>query len=432
MFSLKEEGRLTKLILAVTCLLFFLICLFSIIKYGNSTIMGSLTTFDNDDAKYIRSAWVLLETGKLICTTPTTETVYMMPGLSYVLAFFMAIFGKFGGITAFRVFQALVQTGSLILVFLIARKLFNSKVGIIAVIISFLSIADYWVSNLILTETLFKFFVLLLVYFSIYAVEEQKTKYYVLGGITLGIATLFRPTIATFPVVILFIWILKKYKFKTMLKYTVIVAAVFCVIMSPWWVRNYSIFHKFIPLTLASGNPALQGTYINYDQSSALTDGLDYSQFTYPVVSEIANNEVEMEIAKYRLKNLVPQYPLEFLKWYTFDKAIYQIGSPFFWSKDFLGVNTQMAGVWHIITLILCAVGGFLYYLDKKRNKIGTLVIAAIIYFIGVYLPFYTMGRYFYPAMPLVIIFAAYAAYALVKLVSSHAISSSPGRTGKN
>jgi 4-amino-4-deoxy-L-arabinose transferase-like glycosyltransferase len=63
----------------------------------------------------------------------------MMPGLSYVLAFFMMIFGKLEGITAFRVFQAIIQTASLVLVFLIARKLFNSKVGIIAVIISFLS-----------------------------------------------------------------------------------------------------------------------------------------------------------------------------------------------------------------------------------------------------------------------------------------------------
>ncbi|MGI6119323.1 MAG: ArnT family glycosyltransferase [Desulfosporosinus sp.] len=409
MFSLKKEARLTKLILAVSCLLFFLLCLFSIIKYGNSTLLGSLTKFDNDDAKYIRSAWVLMDTGKLICTTPSMDTVYMMPGLSYVLAFFMLIFGKFGGITAFRVFQAIIQTGSLVLVFLIARKLFNSKVGIIAVIISFLTVADYWVANLILTETIFKFFVLCLVYFSIYALEEQKTIYYILGGLMLGLATLFRPTIAMFPIVILFIWLLKKYKVKTMFKYTVIVAAVFCVVMSPWWVRNYNIFHRFIPFTLASGNPALQGTYINYDQSSAQTDGLDYSQFTYPADSEIANNEVEIEIAKYRLMNLVPQYPLEFLMWYTIGKAKYQIMQPFFWHPNFLGVNTLMAAVWHGLTLLLSIFGSIIYYFDKKRNKLGTLLIATIIYFIAVYLPFFTMGRYFYPAMPLVIIFAAYA-----------------------
>jgi len=416
LFSLKEEGKLTKLILGITCLLFFLICIFSIFKYGNSTLLGNLSNPDNDDVKFIRSAWILADTGNYIYHTPSTATVFMMPGLSFVLAFFVMIFGKFGGITAFRVFQAIVQTGSLFLLFLIARKLFNSKVGIIATIISILSISEYWVPNLILTETLFKFCVLCLVYFSIYALEEQKTKYYIMGGVALGVATLFRPTIATFPIVILFIWILRKYKLKIMLKYTAIVAVAFCIVLSPWWVRNYFIFDKFIPLTLASGNPTLQGTYINYDQSSAKTDGLNYSQFKYPAGSEIANNEVEMEISKYRLTNLVPKYPLEFLEWYTVGKARHQIASPFFWSPGFLGVNAWMANLWHILTLLLSFIGGIIYYRNKERNKIGTLVIATIIYFIAIYLPFFTMGRYFYPAMPFVIIFTA---YAVVSLVSS-------------
>ncbi len=423
LFSLKEEEKLTKFIVGLTCCVFFLICIVSIYKYGNSTLMGSLTIPDNDDAKFIRSAWILADTGNYIYHDPSTSTAFMMPGVSFVLAFFVMIFGKFGGITAFRVFQAIVQTGSLFLLFLIARKLFNSKVGMVAIIMSSLSIADYWVPNLILTETFFKFFVLCLVYLSIYALEEQKAKYYVMGGIVLGIATLFRPTIATFPIVILFIWILRKYTFKTMLKYTAIVAAVFCIVLSPWWVRNYSIFHKFIPLTLATGNPMLQGTYIYYDQSSAKTDGLNYTQFNYPRISEVENNEMEMEISKYRLINLVPKHPLEFLGWYTFGKASYQVAKPFFWSPEFLGVDTHMAGVWHVITLLLSIIGGLLYYLDKKRKKIGTLAIATILYFILIYLPFYTMGRYFYPAMPLVIIFAA---FAVVKIMSNLYNSISP------
>lgn len=408
MFSLKEESKLTKYILGVTCLAFFLICLYSILHYGNSTLLGNLSAPDNDDVKFIRSAWILADTGNYVYHTPPNPTVFMMPGAPFVLAFFVKIFGNFGGITAFRLFQAIVQTGSLFMVFLIARKLFNSKVGIIAMLISILSIADYWVTNLILTETLFKFSVLCLFYFSIYAIEEQKTKYYIWAGIAFGLATLFRPTIATFPIIILLMWILKKYKFITMVKFTAIVAVIFCLILSPWWVRNYSIFHKFIPLTLATGNPMLQGTYINYDQSSAQTDGLDYTQFEYPTSTEIANNEVEMEISKYRLANLLPKQPLEFLKWYTIGKTKKQIDKPFFWSSEFLGVNNLKADMWHTLTLWLSIIGVFIYYFNKKRNKTGTFAVATILYFIGVYLPFYSMSRYFYPVMPLVIIFAAY------------------------
>ena len=166
-FSLKEEKRSTKIALGITCGLFFLLCMFSIFKYGNTTLLGNLEVPDNDDVKFIRSAWILAETGNYVYHDTSTATVFMMPGLSFTLATFTILFGKFPGLTAFRIFQALIQTGSLVLVFFIGRKIFNSKVGIISVIINAFYIAEVWVVNLILTETLFKFFVLCLSYFSI-------------------------------------------------------------------------------------------------------------------------------------------------------------------------------------------------------------------------------------------------------------------------
>ena len=411
MFNLKEEKKSIKIILGVTCLIFFLISIFSIIKYGNSTLLGSLSKPDNDDVKFIRSAWTLVATGQYIYHNPGISTVFMMPGLPFSLAFFVMIFGKFGGITAFRVFQVIIQTGSLYLVFLIARKIFNSKIGVIAVIINALCIADYWVSNLILSESLFKFLVLLLVYFSIHALEEKSYKYYALGGIVWALGTYVRPTIATFPIIILIMWILKKYSVKEMFKYGSIVVGIFCVMMAPWWIRNYSVFHEFIPLTLATGNPMLQGTFINYDQRSKATDGLDYSKFVY-TGKEYDNNKLEMEMSKFRLKNLVPKQPLKFLKWYTIDKAYYQIRFPFIWTT-FLGVPFVLAGLWHYLILSFGTMGIVMFYLNKNRNKMGTIVLSMIVYFIVVYLPFYAFERYFYPAIPFVIIFAAYSAVCI-------------------
>ncbi len=417
MFSLKEEEKNIKIILGITCLTFFLISILSIIIYGNSTLLGSLSNPDNDDVKFIRSAWMLFKTGNYYYHNPGTATVFMMPGLPFSLAFFMMIFGKYGGITAYRVFQAIVQTGSLFLVFFIARKIFNSKVAVTAVIINALCIADYWVTNLILTESLFKFFVLLLVYFSIYAIEEKKTQYYIFGGLAWGLGTLFRPTIATFPIIILLMWVLRKYTFKEMIKYTFIVGGVFCLILSPWWIRNYSIFHKFIPLTEATGNPMLQGTYINYDQTSRKTDGLNYSQFKYKTGKEIDNNSVDIQISKYRLRKLVPKHPIEFIAWYTIGKTYYQIRWPFIWTK-FLGVQYWMAGLWHYLILIFGVIGIKKYYNNKDRNKMGTIIFAMIIYFIVVYLPFYAFERYFYPAIPFVIMFAAYGSMGLLEKIN--------------
>lgn len=399
------------MILIITCFIFFLVNIYSIIKYGNSTLLGSLIKPNNDDVKFIRSAWTLVNTGQYIYHNPGISTAFMMPGLPFSLAFFVLIFGKFGGITAYRFFQAIIQTGSLYLVFLIARKIFNSKIGVVAVIINALCISDYWVTNLILTESLFKFFVLLLVYISIYAIEEKSAKYYVLGSIIWALGTYFGPTIAMFPIITLIMWIGNKYSIREMIKYGTIVSTIFCLVMCPWWIRNYYVFHTFVPLTLAIGNPMLQGTYINYDNSTNATDKLDYSQFKY-TGKEYENNQLEIKISEYRLKNLVPVNPLKFLIWYTVGKTYYQIKAPFLWIK-FLGVPYSLVCLWHYLILIFGAIGVIIFYLNKNRNKMGTIVFFMIIYFVIVYLPFYTFGKYFYPAIPFLIIFVAYSVFTI-------------------
>lgn len=409
LFSLKEESKTIKILLLISCLTLFFLILFSVFHYGNSTLLGNFYEPNNDDVKFIRSAWNLAQTGIYSYHRPPEATVFMMPGLPFVLAFLMSLFGKFGGITALRILQAAVQVLSLLLIFFTARKLFNSKVGIVAIILDVLCIWEVWIPNLVLTETFFKFFVLCLLFFSLMALEEDKVKYYAVGGLFLGLSALFRPTIATYPIIILVMWVIKKVKFKDALKYTLVVVGIFCIVMSPWWVRNYNIFHRFIPFSLATGNPMLQGTFISYNQKTKIADGLDYSNYDTKESSltEIEKNDMEIALSKYRLKTLFPKQPLKFIYWYTVSKAWIQINSPFYWGEIF-GVSFTIAKVYNYLLLIMGALGSILYFKDKNKNKLVILPIAVIIYFVVVYLPFYTMGRYFYPAMPFMIILAAY------------------------
>lgn len=421
MFNLKNENKFIKILLAISCTLLFSLIIFSIFYYGNSTLLGNFYSPNNDDVKFIRSAWILANTGNYTYHKPPAPTAFMMPGLSYTLAFLMKIFGEFGGITALRIVQAVLQVLSLLLIFFIARKLFNSKVAIVSVILDLACIAEIWVPNLVLTETFFKFFVLCLVYFSLYALEENKTKYYVLGGVALALAALFRPTIGLYPVLILIIWIIKKIKFKQALKYTLIVIAAFSLIMSPWWIRNYHVFGRFIPFTMATGNPMYQGTFIYYDQSTKATDGLDYKNYNTkdPKLSEFQRNEMEIAASKYRLKNLFPKEPFKFIYWYTIEKGWTQIRAPFYWRGETFGVSTSSAKKYHQILLLLGTLGIIIYLKSKNKNILAVLPVTLIIYFILVYLPFYTMGRYFYPAMPYLIIFAAYFIISILKKVNA-------------
>lgn len=418
LFSLKSEEIYIKILLYISCVVLFSLILISILYYGNNTLLGNFYNPNNDDVKFIQSAWNLVETGIYTYHKPPAPTVFMMPGVSFTLAIFMSIFNKFGGLTAFRITQAILQVLSLLLLFFISRKIFNSKIAITAVILDLIYMPEIWVPNLILTETFFKFFVLCLVYFSIYAIDTDKTKYYILSGAALACASLFRPTISLYLVIILIIWLIKKISLKKAVQHSLTVALVFCVILSPWWIRNYTIFHKFIPFTLATGNPMVQGTFINYDQSTKTTDGLDYSHYNTkdPALSEIERNTMEINLSKYRLKNLFPKEPLKFIYWYTIGKTKVQIRTPFYW-KNIFNIKYDLVGKYHSILLFLGFSGLILYLFNLRKGVLGILPILTVVYFILIYLPFFTMSRYFYPVMPFLIMFSSYICVTIFKKI---------------
>ncbi|PWX16631.1 hypothetical protein CYK66_09490 [Clostridium perfringens] len=174
MFSLKEESKKTKLILYTIMFIFFIIGTYTVIKYGDNYLLGNFNEWNNDDVKYVRSAWTLLDNGKFTYHNVNDETVFIMPGLPYTMAFFMSIFGKFGGITAFRVFQVVLMSLSFSLIFFIGRFLFNSKVGIISSILSILYLPNLFTPNLLLTEVIFYFLILLLVYTTLVAIKSRE------------------------------------------------------------------------------------------------------------------------------------------------------------------------------------------------------------------------------------------------------------------
>ena len=399
MLIICKKDKKVKLILIVIEIVFVIVGLISIFKHGNSTLLGSLEKFDNDDVKYIRSAWNLVENGMLSYENINEPTVYIMPGLTLILSFFVIVFGKFKAIIAFRIFQVILQVFSLNLLFLIGRKVFNKKVALIACIIDSIYIVEIYVANLILMEVIFKFLLLILIYLSICALENKRIKYYVLAGMVWSLTCLFKPTIAVYPLVILIVWINNKYKLKEMVKYGSIVIGIFCIVMSPWWMRNYNDFNRFIPFTKSSGNPFLQGTFINYDQSEGW--GVSYK------ISEnaIQSDEYELAVGIERLKIYGTKEPLKFIYWYTLGKTFYFWYKPFYWDK-ILGLNYAWAFIEHYFILITSVISIVNITKAKKWTLGKQTIILSIIVMNIVYLPYYTFCRYSYPLMPLMSIFS--------------------------
>ncbi|MCX7904624.1 MAG: glycosyltransferase family 39 protein [Caloramator sp.] len=378
----------------VLVIIFILLNIYISIRYGNHYYLGSFTSMNNDDVKYIRSGLYLLMEGRLIYRSKI-DTVYIMPGLSILLALFLAFFSLFKAILAFRIFQAFIQGASLLLIYLLAKEAFNERVGALASLIDALYLPEYFATQVVLTEVIFKFLFLCSLYFLVLALKEDNERHYYLSGLFWSLSLYFKPVVALLPVVLIIYWIRQGFDFKRCVKISFNVAIIFILILSPWWIRNYFIFKRFIPFTMSSGNPMLQATYVNYDQSK------DYVPYETSD-DEIRNDETERRITKERFIRQLKKDPKGYLYWYLIKKQIYLFNRPFYWRNVF-GVRLKYVNSVHNFIVVL----GFLGMLFSF-GRIDKILKYVVVYFIIVYIPYFTFSRYGYPLMPILIIFCSY------------------------
>ena len=83
MKAMNEEKRI-KIYLIIIEVIFIAASIIFIFTSKNSLLLGSFEKFDNDDVKYIRSAWNLIDNNMLSYESVKEPTVYIMPGLTLI------------------------------------------------------------------------------------------------------------------------------------------------------------------------------------------------------------------------------------------------------------------------------------------------------------------------------------------------------------
>ncbi len=377
----------------------FLIKLFFILKYNNSINLAS------DDLNYIKSAAVLIKNDVLTYNSTTEPSVFVMPLYPYFVAGIFKIFGTgLTGLQAIRIIQALISCTIILTAYLTAKHLFNSKIAIITAFIVAFYPPNIITTGYILTETLFTAVLMLLIYLSLKFSASPRYINFILLSIIWTAATLIRPTIGLYPLLLfLYMLIHHKHKFFKLFKLGIVMLLPFILIMTPWWVRNYNEFGKFIPLTASTGNPTLQGTYIFYQQKPGETD------YYEPGKNALETNEIEMNLAKQRIKEGFKNNFLGYLIWYTIGKTAFLWGSPFYW-QVYLGIPKIFVVIVH--SLLLFGII-FIFTLFRKNFSRYMLPASTLLYFNIVHCMSMAFDRYAFPLMPIVSIFAAYFWYSV-------------------
>lgn len=126
-------------------------------------------------------------------------------------------------------------------VYLLAKRFYNKRTALISAIIISIYPALTYISTITYSDALYLFLVYNMAYFGYMALEENKTKFYALTGLFIGLSYLTRPEAAAYAgILTLLIFFWSKNNMKSKIKNVMILLLVFLIIISPYLGFVYS------------------------------------------------------------------------------------------------------------------------------------------------------------------------------------------------
>ena len=249
---------------------------------------------------------------------PYLPTLIRLPGYPLFIAGIYSIFGH-GDNTAVRIVQALFDTASCALIALIAfywepdeRRKRRSSIAALA-LAAVCPFTTIYVAT-ILTETLTMFFAVAMCLTATLALRAT-TQRRVLGlwvatGLIAGVAVLLRPDSGLFALAIgitLVVSVLGRpsdvnpgakreellYRSLRTSYLGAVFSLAFCLVLVPWTIRNYRVFHLFQPL--APAHAEMPGEFVPRGYLSWLRTWIDDSRYIGPVLWSLDTSSIKLD-----------------------------------------------------------------------------------------------------------------------------------------
>lgn len=231
--------------------------------------------------------------------------------------------------------------------------------------------------------------------------DTSQTRQWLLFGLLWGVIALSTSTLLLF-LPICGLWILiGTWHRPHSLRNAIFAGIVFLACLTPWEIRNYRVFHEFVPIrgnlgveTYLGNGPGSEGWVMVYDHPNFATDQLQL----YKQIGEIRYARMRGEMAKAYMR----ADPGHFIA--NTIKRIY-----FFW------VSVPSDAPWalelpRIISYSFISFAGLLGLALALRNRVPAAGLFAWI-FLLLPLPYYTVfvqARFRHPLEPIITIFAVY------------------------
>ncbi len=367
------------------------------------SVVGVLhyTGYTADEKEYISLATKLSE-GKPFLDS-NNEWSTKAPLFPFMLSLVFRLFGT--GLLIPHVLGCALGAAVVLLSFRLCQQLLTdrstalSAAWMVALHPSFIVYAD-----VLQTETMYLVFVLLAFLFVGRTETSNSLAEPAMLGLVAAMATLTRAVFfGFFPLLLLVIaWMNRSRRIGAKI---LVALGVWCVMLVPWTMRNYSIHNAFVPVSSWSGisfllgnNPYSNGTwsgkpgFADWFAAKAEENGIDIGRST-----EIERSALGKKLAL----EFIASQPQEMMK-----LALVKLYMHWVYPITNSDSNTKLQALCVVADIVLYALGGLGLIAVGTKRKMAPL-LAAIIFFTVLQVLMHCESRYRLPIMPFISILAA-------------------------
>ncbi len=352
------------------------------------------------------------------------DVFFRAPLYPYFLGLIYTLFNN--SQEAAKLIQMLLGCFSCLLTYHIAKKVFNRKAALIALILSSFYGMFIYFENELLIVSLIIFLDLMGLLFLIRATESSKPRDWFLSGLFLGLSAIARPNILIFVGCVPF-WIYftfrRKAAFPRMCLYAVALAIGCIIPILPVTIHNYIVGKDIVLIASQGGLNFYIGNNPESDGRTAVLPGTrdtwwgGYEDQINAAKRGLNNpNAKPSEISHYWYAqgySFILNNPTAFLRLML--KKLY-----FFWNAHEIGNNrgiqfvTRYSRIFTYFTFkfwLVCPLAFAGAYLAlRQKLRVSLLLLFILSYTVSIIM-FFVCARYRMPVIPLLIIFASYAVH---------------------
>jgi 4-amino-4-deoxy-L-arabinose transferase-like glycosyltransferase len=298
---------------------------------------------------------------------------------------------------AARLALALVDAGTCALFFGLASRLFSRRAALLTALCAVLSPFQLYMVLVGASDALFAFLVAVTLTALLAASERPTPTRLLVAGGAISLATLCRAVTLLFPLAAVpALWIASRASARAKLRSGLLLLAGAALVLTPWTVRNWHVFGRFVPVQTLGG-------YHLYLASLDWKDPADREAIRQKRPSD---SEADAELYSGALTRITAD-PLRYARLSNRRLSSMWFGSA---SGALSGVLISVNS-----TLLALAVSGV--WLERRRFRALVPLYALVLYFVAVHLVIASIFRYMMPIVLIVTMMAMVPCAAVLERV---------------